>query len=110
VTVNQLSLQTMHDLECFINLCVCISSNTASAVSHLLFLQPRLQVRLRVRREPRLWSHREMDKKRLCGTELLLPPPLQVAPSRFIFTCPSQAWMNLAIPLFRRQLPLDHKP
>lgn len=68
----------MHDLECFINLCVCSAINPACvcrfSTLHPPLLQPRLQVRLRVRREPRLRPHREMDQKRSCGAT---SPPLQ---------------------------------
>ena len=112
-SMNQLSLQTMHDLECFINLCVCSAGNLACAISQpSTLLQPRLQGRLRVRRKSRLRSHREVDKKRLCGATWRALRPQRVACLLFfrLFTRPFQSWMNLAIPLFRRQLPLHVKP
>jgi hypothetical protein len=91
VTLNQLSLQTMHDLECFINLCVCSAINPACvcrfSTLHPPLLQPRLQVRLRVRREPRLRPHREMDQKRLCGaTSTPLQPQRVVWLLYFVFS------------------------
>jgi hypothetical protein len=122
MTLLQLSLQTIHDLERFISLCAPTTTCTGFASCSLScslstdsFPQSRFQVGQREQCQSRLRTHREVDQKRLCGAVLAHRVLCFFVSHVFDADTPSfcfhrQTWMNLAIPLFRRQLPLQQRP